>query len=113
MARLQSLERRLSRLKQGLESKGIRVKAESLAWSQVQAILARGNLKVSEVLAGMEAVTLSQWRRATLETHLDTDFFAHEQWDASRELPWAPVDSGSRTEHLRRELERALARARS
>jgi len=109
MAALQTLERRLSRLKQDLESKGIRVKAESLAWSQVQAILARGDLKVSEVLAGMEAVTLSQWRRATLETRLDTDLFAHEQWDTSRELPWAPVNSGSRTEHLRRELERALA----
>ncbi|MBL7166341.1 MAG: radical SAM protein [Dehalococcoidales bacterium] len=113
MAPLDVLQSRLFRLKQGLESKGIRVKAESLAWSQVQAILARGDLKVSEVLAGMEAVTLSQWRRATLETHLDTEFFAHEQWNASRELPWAPVDSGSRTENLRRELERALARTRS
>jgi len=113
MAPLQTLEQRLSRLKQSLESKGIRVKAESLAWSQVQAVLARGSLKVSEALAVMEAVTLSQWRRATLETQMDTDFFAHEQWDTSRQLPWAPVDSGSRTEHLKRELERALARTRS
>ncbi len=113
MAPLDVLQSRLSRLKQGLESKGIRVKAESLAWSQVQAILARGDLKVSEVLADMEAVTLSQWRRATLETHLDTDLFAHEQWETSIQLPWAPVNSGSRTEHLRRELERALARTRS
>ena len=112
MTALQSLEQRLSLLKQGLESKGIRVKAESLAWSQVQAVLARGDLKVSEVLADMEAVTLSQWRRAILETHLDTDLFAHEQWDVSRELPWAILDSSSRTEHLRRELERALAKNR-
>jgi len=113
MAALQTLERRLSLLERTLQAIGIRVKAESLAWSQVQAVLARGDLKVSEVLAGMEAVTLSQWRRATLETRLDTDLFAHEQWDTSRELPWAPVDSGSRTEHLRRELERALARTLS
>jgi radical SAM superfamily enzyme YgiQ (UPF0313 family) len=113
MAALETLARRLSLLERILQIIGIQVKAESLAWSRVQAILARGDLKVSEVLASMEAVTLSQWRRTTLETHLDTDFFAHEQWDVSRGLPWAPIDTSNRTEHLRREMERALARTRS
>ncbi len=90
-----TLEQRLSRLKQRLEPLGIRVKADSLAWSEAQAVLARGDLKVSEVLATVRTVSLSQWRHAVRETGLDTNFYAHEQWDTASELPWAMVDSGS------------------
>jgi len=90
-----TLEQRLSRLKQGLEPLGIRVKADSLAWSEVQAVLARGDLKVSEVLSTIRTVSLSQWRQAVRETGLDTSFYAHEQWDTASKLPWAMVDSDS------------------
>jgi len=112
MAELHALEQRLAVIKQGLEPKGIRVKTESLAWSQVQAVLARGDVSVAAALAGTEPVTLSGWRRAVREARLDTDFYAHQEWDTSRRLPWALVDSGIGPEHLRRELDRALARAR-
>ena len=107
MAPLPILEQRLSFLKGQLQPKGISVKAESLTWTQVQAVLARGDTRLSEVLADIEVVSLSRWRRAIRENGLDTDSFAHQQWDTEQELPWSFMDSGTNTEHLRQEFDRS------
>jgi len=103
------LNRRLSLLKNNLSPKGIKVKSESPAWSQVQGVLARGDIKLAEVLASMEEVSLAGWRKAVEKCHLDIDFYAHQRWDTSKKLPWAILDSGTKIEHLKRELNRALA----
>lgn len=89
MASLTILDRRLSLLKKGLPPRGIRLKAESPAWSEVQAVLARGDAEVARVLADIEEVSLAGWRRAVAECHLDTDFYAHQRWDSGQDLPWA------------------------
>ncbi|UCB43206.1 MAG: radical SAM protein [Dehalococcoidales bacterium] len=108
MAPLSTLEHRLTLLRNELHPKGIQVKAESLVWTQVQAVLARGDSRLSEVLASIEAVSLPAWRRAITESRLDIDFYAHQQWDTSYKLPWAWIDSDVSTGHHKRELERAL-----
>ncbi len=109
MAPLPVLNRRLSRLKKSLPPKGIRVKAESPAWSQVQGVLARGDARVAEVLANTEEVSLSGWRKASEKYRLDVDFYANQRWDTSQKLPWDIIDTGTRPEHLKSELEKALA----
>ncbi len=108
MAPLPTLNHRLSLLKNKLPPKGVKIKAESPAWSEVQAVLARGDAKVAEVLANMEEVSLSGWRRAVAKYHLDIDYYAHQRWDTTQELPWAVIDSGTKVEHLKRELDKAL-----
>ena len=108
MAPLPTLNRRLSLLKNSLPPKGIKVKSESPAWSQVQGVLARGDVKLSEVLATMEEVSLSGWRKAVEKYHLDIDFYAHQRWDTAERLPWAILDSGTAPEKLKLELTRAL-----
>jgi len=108
MAQLSPLNRRLSVLKKGLLPKGIKLKCESPAWSQVQAVLARGDAKLAEVLANIEGVSLSGWRQAVKKSHLDIDFYAHQRWDAEQKLPWAVIDSGIKPGHLELELNRAL-----
>jgi len=102
------LNRRLSLLKNNLAPKGIKLKSESPAWSQVQGILARGDIKLAEVLASIEEVSLAGWRKATEKCHLDVDFYAHQRWDTSQKLPWAIVDLGTDPGHLKAELNRAL-----
>ncbi len=89
MASLSTLEQRLSLLKKGLPPQGIRLKVESPAWSEVQAVLARGDAEVAGVLAGIEEVSLPGWRRAVAKSHMDIDFYAHQEWDANQSLPWA------------------------
>jgi len=108
MAQPAILNHRLSLLKKSLVPKGITLKGESVAWSQVQAVLARGDTKLAEVLANIEEVSLSGWRKAVEKSHLDIDFYAHQRWDVNQKLPWVVVDSGTRLEHLKLELRKAV-----
>ena len=94
MEQTATLNHRLSLLRKGLQPKGIKIKSESPAWSEVQAVLARGGAEVAEVLANVESVSLSGWHQAVEKCHLDTDFYAHQRWDTAQKLPWAMVDSG-------------------
>jgi radical SAM superfamily enzyme YgiQ (UPF0313 family) len=103
------LNRRLSLLKNSLMPKGIKLKWESPAWSQVQGVLARGDIKIAEVLANTEEVSLSGWRKATEKCQLDIDFYVHQRWDAKQRLPWEILDLGTKPGHLELELDRALA----
>jgi radical SAM superfamily enzyme YgiQ (UPF0313 family) len=98
MAPVSLLNQRLSMLKSRLSPKGIKVKSESPAWSQVQAVLARGDTDVAGVLASIEEVSLAGWRRAAEKYHLDADFYAHQRWDEGQKLPWAIIDSGTRAQ---------------
>jgi radical SAM superfamily enzyme YgiQ (UPF0313 family) len=108
MAPLPTLNRRLSLLRSSLPPKGIKLKAESPAWSQIQGVLARGDIKLANVLANMEEVSLSGWRKAVAKCHLDIDFYVNQRWETTQRLPWAMIDSGTKTERLKSELEKAL-----
>ena len=109
MAPLPTLNRRLSLLKSKLMPKGIKIKSESPAWSQVQGVLARGDIRLAEVLANIEEVSLSGWRQALAKCHLDIDFYAHQRWDTNQKLPWAMINPGTEPAQLELELSRALA----
>jgi radical SAM superfamily enzyme YgiQ (UPF0313 family) len=85
------LKRRLSQLKHQLTEKGVSVKNESLDWSEVQAVLSRGDAKLAEALAQMDKISLAEWRRAMKQAHLDIDFCAHQTWNTKQELPWRMI----------------------
>jgi radical SAM superfamily enzyme YgiQ (UPF0313 family) len=108
MEQLTALDRRLSRLKSLLRVKGVKVAGESLAWSEVQAVLARGDEKLAAVLADVDEVSLPTWRRALKMHSLDAGPYAHDRWNVERELPWGMIDSGKSLDYLKRELERAV-----
>jgi hypothetical protein len=108
MEELSTLNRRLSLLKNNLLPRGIKLKCESPAWSQVQGVLARGDTKLAEVLANIEEVSLSGWRKAVNKCHLDIDFYLHQRWATTEKLPWAILDSGTEPGYLELELNRAL-----
>jgi radical SAM superfamily enzyme YgiQ (UPF0313 family) len=95
MAELPVLKRRLALLKSKLQPKGIQIKSDSLDWSEVQAVLARGDARLAEVLANVEAVSLSDWRKAVKKYDLDIDHYTHERWDTTEEVPWSILDSGT------------------
>jgi len=111
MAPQDVLRQRISRLKKALLPRGIRLKVESLAWSEVQGVLARGDLRLAEVLASMEETSLAGWQKAVERCHLDVEYYAYKRWDTAQELPWAILDSGIEVNKLKMELYRAMARA--
>ena len=87
------LKCRLALLKRRLTMKGIGVKNESLEWSEVQAVLSRGDERLAEPLANMDKVTLAEWHRAMKKAHLDIDFYAHAKWSGKQELPWKVIET--------------------
>ena len=109
MADITTLNRRLSLVKKRLQPVGIKVQGESAAWSQVQAVLARGDESLAGVLASVEEPTLSGWRNAAAKCRFDVDFYALERWPLEQKLPWAVVELGAARGHLESELRRALA----
>lgn len=108
MASLQTLNQRISRLKSVLPAKGIKVKSESPAWSQVQGVLARGDRSVAGVLESIEEVTLAGWRKAVEKCQLDADYYAHQKWDTGQGLPWGMIDSRVKAGQLERGMEKAV-----
>jgi radical SAM superfamily enzyme YgiQ (UPF0313 family) len=92
MESLDTLKHRLSLLKNKLPLKGISVKNESLEWSEVQAVLSRGDARLAEALANVGNLSLAQWHQAMQKTGLDIDFYAHAKWNVKQELPWDVID---------------------
>ena len=91
MASLDSLKHRLSLLKSKLPAKGISVKNESLEWSEVQAVLSRGDERLAAVLANVERLSLAHWHQAMGKAGLDIEFIAHAKWDEKQKLPWEGI----------------------
>ncbi|MFC1873297.1 B12-binding domain-containing radical SAM protein [Chloroflexota bacterium] len=104
MAPLDTIQHRLSLLKSALSNRGVKLKIESPAWSQVQAVLSRGDTKLAEVLANIDKNTLSGWRQAAEKYNLDINYYAHQRWNTEQGLPWDAIDSGVTAAHLESEL---------
>ena len=79
MADLADLKRRFSRLKSQLTPKGIELKTESILWSQVQGVLARGDARLAEALAEIEEVSLPGWRKVMNKCGLDIDSYLYRR----------------------------------
>ena len=108
MADLATLKRRFARLTGRLTPKGIELKTESIPWSQVQGVLARGDARLAEAIAGIEEVSLPGWRKAMDKCGLDIDSYLYRKWGTDEKLPWSVIDSGARPGQLQTELQKAL-----
>ncbi len=110
MASQEVLAARLGILKANLPLKGIKLNEESPAWSQVQAILSRGDDKIAPILADMKETSLAEWKRVAELHKLDIGHYVNQRWDTKEKLPWAIIDSGMSEEKLCGELEKAAGK---
>jgi radical SAM superfamily enzyme YgiQ (UPF0313 family) len=101
-------ETRLKRLAKRLKPKGIELRPESYGWSQVQALLSRGDRRLAPVIAAVRdrRGSLGGWKQAHRAVREDTsgEFSAaappdlpppppwqevvHQRWPAEMVLPW-------------------------
>jgi len=102
------LEDRLDRLRADLPKRGVKLNAESPAWSRVQGALSRGDARLAPAIAGIGTVSLAGWKRAVSANGIDLDYYINARWDAEISLPWAAVSGGSRPERLCAELQKAM-----
>jgi radical SAM superfamily enzyme YgiQ (UPF0313 family) len=98
-ARLRVLEKRLRKA-------GIAVRSESPRWTEVQALLARGDRRLARVLAALQGASPRDWQNALAECRLDAEqVLGARAPDAP--LPWAFIQTGTSRTHLLRQWERA------
>ncbi|MGC8825486.1 MAG: B12-binding domain-containing radical SAM protein [Anaerolineae bacterium] len=97
---------RLERVRQGLRGKRVQVRAESPEWSQVQAVLARGDERLAPALVGMRRPTLAAWRQSLEEQGLKPAEWLRA-WSYEEALPWDHIDHGVSRRFLQRMAERA------
>ncbi|NMB46226.1 MAG: TIGR03960 family B12-binding radical SAM protein [Firmicutes bacterium] len=116
----EELEKKLSHLRNLLADRAI-----SLSWADVEksfleAVLARGNRRLSTVLlhaweAGCrldswsEHFNFARWQEAFTAAGLDPYFYSHREWGQKEVLPWDHIDTGVSKAFLQQEWIRALA----
>ncbi|WP_405383985.1 radical SAM protein [Phascolarctobacterium sp.] len=100
-----TLKKRFKMLGDGLKkNKRIKLITESLKETVVQAVLARGNRRMGEVL--LEAHTSGQNLKSVLRQQgVDIDALAERELDVAAPLPWQHLDMGVTKEYMLRELE--------
>ena len=84
-----------------------RLKVESLKDSIIQAVLSRGDRRLSGVLN--HVLDGKPWQGAFAAESLNPGFYAHRERTTEEILPWQFIDHGLDAGFLRREYERALA----
>ena len=100
MADEEVLKTRLRMLRRALQSRGVRLSADGIPWSTVQAVLARGDRRLGRVLARMNEVSLSQWNAALAAEEISSADFTRAL-APEEPLPWS---------HIRLEAVEPLAR---
>lgn len=89
MAMPEILKPRLQRLRRELLPKGVEVKGESVEWSIVQGVLARGDSRLGGVLALMPGSSLAGWKYALRASGVEAGWYIYREIPPEEDLPWA------------------------
>ena len=102
-----SLRAKIKTVRKALQKiPNVRVQAENLRWSYIQAVLARGDRRVSGLLLQAHAHD-GNWSRTFKETTLDPDFYVTRERSTDERLPWEFIDHGLKKAFLVKEYQRA------
>lgn len=102
-------EKRLKYLQKQLRSRGLEFRPESYKWSTIQALLARGDRRLSKLLEqvrqyGSSAGSYRRAFKALGEQLPEMAFYVHEDWPVDSVLPWShlqgPLPQATLKKHL-------------
>jgi radical SAM superfamily enzyme YgiQ (UPF0313 family) len=85
--------------------KEVRVHTDLPKWAYVQALLARGDQRVGDILL---AAHRRGWSRAFRESPINPDFFTLRERHPDELFPWDFIDHGLKKDYLWEEYQRAL-----
>lgn len=115
----QTVIRRQKRLKEKLSAiKGVDFKYHAPDVSYIEAVLARGDRRIADVLetawrlgcrfdSWTEHFHMEKWMEAFAQVGVDPDFYALRERDPSEVLPWDMLDCGVEKRYLLSEWEKA------
>ena len=106
-------EKRLQFLQKQLRSQGIDFRPESYNWSVIQALLSRGDRRLSHLLELTRHYgdSLGSYRRAFKELRgklPSWEYYVHENWSLEQTLPWSHLQSALPPATLIKHLTSAL-----
>ena len=91
MEEVDVLNNRVDILKKRLTPAGISIKADSPAWSRVQGVLARGDIRLAIVLADIDKLTLSEWQKALTQKGIEDRHYLREI-PSNEKVPWSMIN---------------------
>ena len=110
MADKKYIDNAIQMIRSSLKRKNIEIIAESSRESFVQAILARGDRRISKILLNAyKNGGIKHFTKALKDSDLDADFYLYRQHDMNEVLPWDIIDIGVTKKYLYNEYERAEA----
>ncbi|MBF2049202.1 MAG: B12-binding domain-containing radical SAM protein [Leptolyngbya sp. IPPAS B-1204] len=106
-------EKRLKFLQKQLGAQGIEFRPESYNWSVIQALISRGDRRLSYLLELVRHYgdSLGSYRRAFKELRgqlPDLEFYVHANWPTSQVLPWQHLQGALPQATLLKHLESAI-----
>lgn len=105
-------EKRLKSLDKNLGKLGLEFRPESYNWSVIQALLSRGDRRLSKLLELVRHYgdSLGSYRRAFKELRgqlPEMDFYVYAEWELDLVLPWSHLKGPLPVETLKKHLEEA------
>ncbi|MBN2379551.1 TIGR03960 family B12-binding radical SAM protein [candidate division WOR-3 bacterium] len=115
---LASLEEKLGRMREEVKMRRVKVKWARPEASLIEAVLARGDERISEILEKVlfsggyfqewtEHFILKRWQEAFAEAGLSTEAYTRSR-NLEETIPWDFIDTGVDKGFLKREYEKAL-----
>jgi radical SAM superfamily enzyme YgiQ (UPF0313 family) len=106
-------KKRLKLLEKQLQSRGIEFRPESYNWSVIQALISRGDRRLSLLLELTRHYgdSLGSYKRAFKELRgklPDLDYYVHDNWQTSQILPWSHIQGPLPQETLIKHLDEAI-----
>jgi radical SAM family uncharacterized protein len=103
-----SLKKKIRHVKDGLRRvANVRVHADLPKWAYIQALLSRGDRRVSDLLVGIYKNN-GNWVKTLKASIINTDFFVYRERSFDEMLPWDFIDHGVKKAFLIEEYEKAL-----
>ena len=107
-------KKRLKYLQKSLRQQGIDFRPESYNWSVIQALISRGDRRLSKLLQLTREFgdSAGSYKRAfkQLKGQIPTlDYYVHDRWETSRILPWQHIQGALPRKTLIKHLDEAIA----
>ena len=107
-------KKRLKHLEKQLRKKGIDFRPESYNWSVIQALISRGDRRLSRLLLLTREYgdSVGSYKRAFKQLKGDIptlDYYVHDLWENGQVLPWQHLHGALPQQTLVKHLEEALA----
>jgi radical SAM superfamily enzyme YgiQ (UPF0313 family) len=107
-------EKRLKGLQKQLGRQGIEFRPESYSWSVIQALISRGDRRLSALLERVRHYgdSLGSYKRAFKEMRgqlPDLEFYVHQDWPIAQILPWQHLQTALPQATLIKHLQTALS----